>query len=184
MCCRHKSAAVIVSGLQVRGCTGRCRSHPIGILHLSFRSIQGLCRPTVWLGIWCAILAVFQHVQASQQETRGEVAPVDAAIQDCSAALYPQRLQSLRQLRIAPAASRHLSLDHQARLVCPFRYGLGFRLTGGGFGNKGNRATYSVHDQGARLRGPRKGVIESILAHGGPGTVYLRSTHLEVIPHA
>lgn len=184
MCCNQKSAAKIVYYLLNPCCAGVFR-HFAEYTPPSFlcccRDLGGTC--------WClcasgAPLPVLQYRQARQQETRTEIAPIDAAIDDCGRALNPLRPQSFSQLTVTPVARPHLAFYQLARFLSPILHRLRFSLRSAGFGANGNRTTDSFHVRVTQLSGNSKRQLESILAHSHSSWLHLCLNQIEVITHA
>lgn len=131
-----------------------------------------------------SVRVVLQHKQAGQQETRTEISPVDAAIDDRGTALHPLRPQGIGQFTVAPVARLHSTLYQQARLKPPVLHRLRFRLRCTGFGVKGNRAADSVHIRTNNFSRDTQRQLESILTHGHSSYLYVCPYYQEASSNA
>lgn len=184
MCCNPKSAAKIVYYLRNPCCAGVFK-HFAEYISPSFlcccRDLGSTCRCLFARG---DPLPVLQYRQARQQETRTEIAPIDAAIDDCSRALNPLRPQGFSQLSVPPIARPHLAFYQLARFLPPFLHRLRFSLRSAGFGTNENRTADSFHVRTTQFSENSKRQLESILAHCDSGGLYLCPNQIEVITHA
>ena len=152
---------------------------------LSFSRHAGLlCAPGHRLRTRCAIGPILQHIQTGQQKPRGEVSPVDAAIDDCRTSFHSLRFQGFCQLPVAPVAGFHPALYQQARFEPPVLHGLRLRLPSGGLGVKREWTTNSVHIESALFYWASEGQFESILSHPTSSWLYLCPNQLEVRTNA
>jgi len=184
MCSNQKSAAKIDFYLRNTCCTGVFRHFseytPPSFLSCC-RDLGSSCRCLCARGDY---LPVLQYRQARQQETRTEIAPIDAAIDDCSRALNPPRPQGFSQLIVTPIARPHLAFYQLARFLPPFLHRLRFSLRSAGFGVNGYRTTDSFHVRTTQFSENCKRQLESILARSHSSWLHLCPIFKEVTTHA
>lgn len=129
-----------------------------------------------------AVAVILEHVQASEQKSRGKVSPVDSAVDNGRTPLHALRLQRLGQFGVPPVTRPHRALYQPRRLKPPVLHGLRLRLSRVGFRVKRNGAANATHIESALSCRGSASELKSILSHFSSGNLYLWPKHPEVKP--